>query len=278
MQVPSHLNPRPACEAAHRHPLLPTTHSGQSCLQRLGSLLRPGLMAALGAVVLTGCGSPILKANFEANTLGTHPGPELPGDPVGDIFYLSNPGSGSAVVVAAPPGLTGKSLSYRHSDPAAFNRFLGFGGKEVDASARQYWAVWNAVPQLTPNVPLDVWIGDGHFGTMGMIRFLNNQVQVATNVQGTEFSPIGAFTNGRLHTVVMKVDKPSATYRITLLGEGPGITTGTRPVVEPGTLAATRPYVYFWFGSEGVSPSTYTIDNMLITEACPTDRGLGACE
>lgn len=237
-------------------------------------------MAAIGALVLilTGCGSPILKANFETSTLGTYPAPELPGDPVGDSFYLSSPGSGSAVVVAAPPGLTGKSLRYRHTAPMAVNRFMGFGGKEVDVSARQYWAVWNGLPQLSANVPLDIWIGDGHFGTMGMIRFLNNQVHMATDANGTKFSPIGAFTNGRVHTLVMKVDKPSASYRISLLGDGPGISTGDRPVAQPSTLATTRPFVYFWFGSEDVSSSTYTIDNMLITEACPTDRGLGTCE
>jgi hypothetical protein len=28
----------------------------------------------------------------------------------------------------------------------------------------------------------------------------------------------------------------------------------------------------------GPSPSTYTLDNMLMTEACPRDRGLGACD
>lgn len=235
------------------------------------------LASALGALLLTGCGSPILRANFDTSTLGTHPAPELPGDPVGDSFYLSDPSSGSAVVVAAPSGLSGRSLSYRHTAPFSYSRFMGFGGKEVDANARQYWAVWNAVPQLTPNVPLDVWIGDGHFGTMGKIRFLNNQVHVATDVNGTSFSPIGPFTNGRTHTVVMKVDKPSATYSISVLGDGPAVNTGTRAVLSPSTLSATRPYVYLWFGSDGTSASSYTLDNMLITEACPTERGLGVC-
>lgn len=254
------------------------TALGASRWKRPPSPVRYGVISALGALVLTGCGTPILRANFDTNSLGTHPGPELPGEPVGDSFYLSAPTSGSAVVVAAPEGLSGRSLRYRHSAPMAYSRFLGFGGKEVSASSQQYWAVWNAIPQLTPNVPLDVWIGDGHFGTMGKIRFLNSQVLVATDVNGTSFAPIGPFTNGRVHTVVMKVDKPSATYRISVLGGEPAVNTGTRAVLTPATLTSTRPYVYLWFGSDGVSASTYTVDNVLITEACPTDRGVGACD
>lgn len=241
------------------------------------SVVRSGAAATLGALVLAGCGTPILRANFDTNTLGTHPGPELPGDPVGDSLYLSDPTSGSAVVVAAPSGLSGRSLSYRHSAPMAYSRFLGFGGKEVSASAQQYWAVWNAIPQLTPNVPLDVWMGNGHFESLGAIRFLDGQVLVSTDARGSNFTQVGTFTNGRVHTVVIKVDKPSATYRISVLGGAASVNTGTRPVLTPAALGTTRPYVYLWFGGEGVSSSTYTVDNVLITEACPTDRGVGAC-
>ncbi len=236
------------------------------------------LSVAVGALLLTGCGTPILRANFDISTLGTFPPPELPGDPVGDSFYLSTPTSGAAVVVAAPVGLSGRSLSYRHAGAMSFNRYMGFGGKEVDADARQYWALWNGIPNITPSVPLDVWIGNGHFESFGQIRFLNNQVLVANDRNGTNFSSIGSFTSGRMHTVLMKVDKPSATYRIWVLGDGPAINTGNRPVLTPDALSTTRPYVYFWFGSDGTSPSTYTLDNMLMTEACPRDRGLGACE
>lgn len=239
--------------------------------------MRSGAAAALGALLLTGCGTPILRANFDTNTLGTHPPPELPGDPVGDSFYLSSPSSGSAVVVTAPAGLSGRSLRYQHTAPQSYNRFLGFGGKEVSASSLQYWAVWSAIPQLTPNVPLDVWMGNGHFESFGTIRFLNNQVLVATDNRGG-FAPVGSFTNGRVHTVVVKVDKPSGTYRISVLGGEAPVNTGTRPVLTPAALSTTRPYVYLWFGSDGVSASTYTVDNVLITEACPTDRGVGACD
>lgn len=236
------------------------------------------LSVAFAAWLLTGCGSPILRANFDTSTLGTYPAPELPGDPVGDSFYLSTPTAGAAVVVAAPAGLSGRSLSYRHTGGASYNRYMGFGGKEVDANARQYWALWNGIPSLTPNVPLDVWIGNGHFQAFGQIRFLNNQVYVANDLSGSSYTSIGSFTNGRQHTVLMKVDKPSATYSITVLGDGPSFNTGNRAVLTPGALNTTRPYVYFWFGSDGTSASTYTLDNMLMTEACPRDRGLGACE
>ena len=235
------------------------------------------LSAALGALLLAGCGSPILRANFDTSAPGTHPPPELPGDPVGDSFYLSTPTSGSAVVVAAPAGLSGRSLSYRHAGAESYMRYMGFGGKEVDAASQQFWALWNGIPNLTQNVPLDVWIGNGHFQSFGQIRFLNGQVLVSNDLTGSSYTPIGSFTNGRKHTVLMKVDKPSATYSISVLGDGPSFNTGNRAVLTPGALNTTRPYVYFWFGSEGTSASNYTLDNMLMTEACPTEEGLGAC-
>ena len=35
-----------------------------------GSAMRSGAIASLGALVLTGCGTPILRANFDTSTLG----------------------------------------------------------------------------------------------------------------------------------------------------------------------------------------------------------------
>ena len=230
------------------------------------------------AAVTMGCGSPILRANFESDALGSVPAPELPGDPVGDTFYLSSPTSGSVVVVAAPAGLTGRSLNYRHNVPTSYSRFVGFMGKETSPSVQQFWAIWNGVPQLTDQVPLDIWIGDGHFQSFGAIRLQGGQVLVANDTTGRNFSPIGAYTPGRMHTVLMKVDKPSSSYVISVLGGPTSVTTGTRPVLTPSALTATRPVVYFWYPSDGTSTSTYTIDNMLMTEACPTDRGeVGSC-
>ena len=240
------------------------------------TLSRIGVLALVSS--LAGCGSAILRANFETNALGTVPASELPGEPVGDFFYLSDPTSGSVTVITAPAGLTGKSLSYRDSAPHSYSRFLGFMGKETAPSVQQYWAVWGGVPQLTGNAVLDIWIGDGHFSSWGAIRLTGGQVLVANDASGNSFTPIGSYTNGRRQTVVMKVDKAAGTYAIMVLGGPTAVTTGTRPVITPATLSATRPTVYFWFSSEAPSSSAYAIDDMLMTEACPTDRGeAGVC-
>jgi len=237
-----------------------------------------GIAWALGLTcTMTSCGSPILRANFESDAVGTTPGPDIPGDPVGDYFYLSSPTSGSARVIAAPAGLSGKSLSYRHAVPESYNRYMGFMGRETSSSSQQFWAVWNAYPHLADNVPLDVWIGNSHLDPICKLRYLNGQVFVENGVEN--YTPIGTYRNDQTHGVVIKVDKLSSTYQISVHSSRPAASTGVRPALDPSVLTRlVRPTVYFWFPSEGTSGSTYAIDDMLMTEACPTDRGVGVCE
>jgi hypothetical protein len=66
------------------------------------------------ALLCSACGSAILRDNFDTDPLNAAPVASPPGDPVGDLVYLSGPTSGSAVVVTVPSSLSGRSLSYRN--------------------------------------------------------------------------------------------------------------------------------------------------------------------
>ena len=223
---------------------------------------------------LVGCGSllpesPILKANFEKDVVGTKPTSDIPDDPDGDAIHLYGSKSGSAIVIAAPAGLSGKSLSYRHSPGPAYARYVLFIGKEISPSVDQVWATWEAVPQIVDGVPLDVWIGNSNFGRIGQIRFLNGQVFVRENDSEDSFTPIqnGTFRNGVLHQIVIRVDKKNSTYQFLMLGGGGSSPWGTDrlPVLSSRVLATTQPTITFHFSSEGTSTSTYAIDDVRIT-------------
>ena len=224
----------------------------------------------------SGCGSAILRDDFDADALNQPPAESPPGDPVGDLVYLSSPSSGSAVVVSAPAGLSGRSLEYRNVNVPTYNRYLGFVGKEITPSSVEYWAAWVGIPQLSNAASaLDVWIGNSHFLALGGIRFNNGQI--FRQAAGSSYVPIGTYTPGQRHTVIIKVDKAAQTYVISVFG-GQSVSTGTQTVLNPGALSTLRPSVYFWFSEESSSTSKYVIDDITITEACPeSGDSVGAC-
>lgn len=227
-------------------------------------------------VLCSACGSAILRDDFDADPLNQPPAESPPGNPVGDLVYLSSPSSGSAVVVPAPSTLSGRSLEYRNVAVAGFSRFLGFIGREITPSSVEYWAAWNGIPDLSSDASaLDIWIGTSHFLAIGGIRLKDGTVLRRTGPE--TYVPIGSYTPGRRHTVVIKVDKTAETYLISVIGNQTA-STGTQPVLNTGALGTLRPSVYFLYSDDASSDSKYVIDDMIITEACPEPgERAGAC-
>lgn len=240
----------------------------------------------LFVAILSGCGSRLFHDNFDADTVGAAPNLSPPGDPVGDLIYLSAPpsvGPGPAVVVA-DSDFTGRSLRYLNSDLEFWYRYVGFMSKEIDPSSVQYWAAWNGRPNLPNNSSaLDISFGDSHFLAMVAVRFDNGQILLRTT-SGTSptYVRIGSYTSGELHTVIMRVNKASGTYVATIFSSGPSVTSGERAVLNSAALTTLRPTVYLLYSEDVHSGGAYTLDNVLITEACPVEDGgllrYGSCE
>jgi hypothetical protein len=234
---------------------------------------------------ITGCGSPLFRADFDSDTLGDSPSASPPGSPVGDFIYLSAPGTipGPAVVVS-DSAFAGRSLRYRNSDVELWYRFVGFMSKEITSASEQYWAAWNGRPNLPNSASaLDIWFGNAHFLPMALLRFDNGQVRLQTSTGASpSFETLGTYASGTVHTVLMKIDKLAGTYVITIFASGGNITTGVRPVLNSSALGTLRPTVYMFFSDDVSSSGTYTVDNVLITEACPLDEPdvftHGSCE
>jgi len=232
--------------------------------------------------ILSGCGSRLFHDNFDADTVGAAPNLSPPGDPVGDLIYLS--GRRSPAVVVTDSDFTGRSLRYRNSDMDVIERYVGFMSKEIDASSVQYWAAWNGRPNLPNNSSaLDIWFGNSHFLPMLVLRFDNGQILLQTGSGATPtYDRIGSFTSGEFHTVIMRVNKDRGTYAVSIASSGPAATSGERAVLNRDALTTLRPTVYMLYSEDVHSSGSYTMDNVLITESCPIEDGgllrYGSCD
>lgn len=230
-----------------------------------------------------GCGSLLFNADFDSDTLGAVPRASPPGDPVGDSILLSPPPdiSSSQVEVISDTDFTGRSLRYRDEGLL----YVSFVSKEIRPTSEQYWAAWNGRPNLPIGrfSELDIWIGSEHYTPLASLRFDDGQVRLQTGSGSSpSYETVGRYTSGVVHTVVMNVDKTAATYSIWIFSSGEDLSTGARPVLNAGALETLRPTVHMHFPGSISSAGSYTVDNVVISEACPLDNaGLltyGSCE
>jgi len=229
-------------------------------------------------IFLSACGStPLFRANFDSDTIGARPNSSPPGDPVGDWIYISNPESAVPnpveVVNIDEFDNRGNSLRYSNVNTPVWNRYVGFMSREIGLRTTEYFAFWNGrLDVSSSSSALDIWLGSSHFLPMASLRFEDGQILLAIGFGefGKKYEAIGSYTTG-IHTVLMRVDKPSATYAIVIVQQrGETIETGTRPVLYRDALRNLRPTLYMWFSEEGVHGSgSYLTDNVGISERAP---------
>jgi len=241
-------------------------------------------IVVLFAALMSACGSTLFRSNFDADTVGVRP-PETPvGDPVGDYFYMSAPTDvASPAIVVTDAAFPGRALRYRNNDVADWYRYIGFMSKEITPASENYWAIWRGRPDL-PNAAsaLDIWFGNSHFLPMAALRLDNGQVRVQTSGSPATYETIGSYESGRLHTVLMRVNKLTSHYSISIFSSGGSVNTGSRPVLNASALATLRPTVYMLFSESVFSAGSYTLDDIRITESCPVNGSdlitQGTCE
>lgn len=232
-----------------------------------------GLVLTTLALANAGCSAAVFRADFDSDPVGAAPSENPPDRPAGDLVHLSNPGSGSALVVDAPASLTGRSVEYGNVNVPAHERVLGFVSTEIDGRAKHVFASWRGVIAVGPSgSALDVWLGSARSVALASLRFKNGQILRRTGNGPDAFTTIGNYQPGESHTVVMRVDKDTGEYAIRVVGRTV-VDTGTHPVLNPTAASTLRPTVYFWFSEDFSSGSTYTIDDVTISTRCPIDDG-----
>jgi hypothetical protein len=241
-------------------------------------------VAVLSALLMSACGSTLFRANFDADAVGARP-PETPaGEPVGDYFYMSAPaGVASPAIVVTDAAFSGRALRYRNNDVEAWYRYIGFMSKEVTPASENYWAIWRGRPDLPDGVSaLDVWFGNSHFLPMLSLRLANGQVRLRTSDDPSTYETIGSYESGQLHTVLMRVNKLTSRYSVSIISRAGSVHTGSRPVLNASAVSTLRPTMYMWFSDAVSSAGSYTLDDIRITESCPVSGSdlitQGTCE
>ncbi len=221
------------------------------------------------ALMLAGCGSStVFQDEFESDTVGQRPILSPPGNPADDLIYLSdasNPVPGQFTVVDHDD--LGKSLRYANNAEPVYLRYIGFMSMPVSGGSDQLWASWSAVPNLPDDAsPLDIWVGDGHFGKSVGIRLDNGRVYVQTaGGSSPAYEEIGTYVNGNVHSFVINLNGEDGTCGVLFSQMGaPGATPPRRPLLANNALTASRPTLYMWFSAEGTSGGTYTVDEVML--------------
>ncbi len=222
---------------------------------------------AMGLSLAGGCGNVLFHDSFDDDTIGSRPNLVPPGDPVGDLIYMSDP-AGTSLEVVSGAEAGDHDLKYQKTEASDISRYVGFLSKQITPDERAFTLIWNAKANLfNQDGPLDIWVGNTHFGAIAGIRIDNGRV---LKRQGeSSYIDIGAFRNDVDHTVVWTIDRDAETYSLLLSGGGISISVDDEPITgqnELTYLMTPRPTLYLLFGEGGTGASSYTIDNLRIAE------------
>jgi hypothetical protein len=211
----------------------------------------------------------LLWADFDEDTVGTRPAPNLPGDPAGDTFYTSAaPGASPDTVRVVNDTDFGRSLRYSNVAQPLYARYVGFIGADADASATGYYTTWvGKMSDARGASALDVWFGDSHFASLAGLRFASGRVWLKTSLTGHEL--LGTYASGVQHVVIINVNREADTYQLSFIQSGRSLASGSRPVLEPRATDTRNPSVYLYFSEERSSGAHYVIDEVQVAQSFP---------
>ncbi|MCW5557548.1 MAG: hypothetical protein KIT22_06935 [Verrucomicrobiae bacterium] len=229
-------------------------------LSTLGRLL----LLALAGVFLGGCcSSPIFRANFDADTVGALPNSNPPGNPVGDTIWSTASGDPALLSVVNDPVFSSRSVRFANTGPLI--RYVGFIPIDASSSAEKIFAYWAGV-MGSASAPLDIWLGDTHFATIGGIRFESGNVRVRT---AAGYDTIGSYTPGVSHVVVLTFNRSAGTFGVSFLQGGNSSSSTDLPLITPSAAGTIRPTLYMAYLGGGSASAQYVADDIVISERQP---------
>ena len=227
------------------------------------------------ALSITGCGSSkIFYANFESDVVGNRPAENPPGNPTGDLIWLSTSTMNGIATVVNSGELPGKTLRYANVNVPTYNRYVGFFASEVElgASAKIY-AYWNGyIMDGVNGSGLEIWLGNSHFMALGLIRFKDGKVYYQSGPGSpSAYVEAGTYVPNRSHFILITVDKATSRYTVGIIqsGGGTNINIGPRAVLNAEALDTARPTLYMMYNEESHGTGKYFIDNVTISEKSP---------
>lgn len=173
------------------------------------ALRRAPIFVLPAALLLAGCGN-LFNSGFEADPVGGPPGPFPPGPPAGDTIDVAAPqlytvtstdpiaGERSLVISEGQAGLD--------DDPIAVTfRTVSI----LDAAVRPIYVTWRGrFLARSPGIQVDAGVLNGYFAR---VRFKDGLVYLFDQ-------PVGTYTVGTTHTVVISMLPKTGTVRLGAFG------------------------------------------------------------
>lgn len=233
------------------------------------------LVVSIAILLTSGCGTQVLRANFDSDPLGGLPLASPPGDPVGDSVWLGTLVSSiepHAVIIISDGAISGQSLRYSNADIPGLVREVRFYSKELGSRRPKYWAAWSGrIEDVTDSTsPLII-----HFGnfTIGYASFKIQSGKLwvrRTPERGSGYEPVGDLAAETVHTVVVMIDDQTETFNIAIFPRrGRTLNVVSRPLESRSIFTERRLNIQLRFDGGSNSGASYVIDDIIITEKEP---------
>ncbi len=228
----------------------------------------------LMAVLFCSCSSSLLfHDDFDSDVAGRPPLRNPPGDPVGDMIYIASDLSEAIpnpTEVISTGAITGQSLRYSNLDILYLVREVRFFSKEITRTAPNYWASWVGRLQNFTNAtaPLDLVFGSNELGVV-WLRITDGQFFIDTAGHGAAFEPIGRYSPGTDHTIIIRIDNRARTYGVVIFQGSETFRIGPRPLRSRPEDKERTLTLTMRFSGDLHSSASYVIDDINMSEEEP---------
>jgi hypothetical protein len=236
------------------------------------------LIAVSAALALVGgcTGSMIFHDDFERDSVGAAPAPSPPGDPSGDRVAVGSSLAGpDAIVINGPPGPDGTHALALRRRPFMFPIYLQ--AATAPESNGSYLIAWRGSSiHDRDDSGLLISVTSGHFvPAMGLLLQHGNFYLIDSSTSSLP-PPIGQYHANRAHTVLIRVDRPSRTFNISINEPNQQtINVQQHPVADVRFFQNQPVEILMGFTDmttptpPGTEPDTYRLETATINTAVP---------
>ncbi|WP_420454861.1 hypothetical protein [Rubrivirga sp.] len=238
--------------------------------------MRSLALLSVFCLTLSACTThPLLDADFEADRIGDRPNTSPPGPPPGDRIVTSDRSRPIAGLFEVVEYRDRQALRHRETDNLIGN-FVYFTADRTHSRDQPLYAFWSGEPHLDADGSgYSVYLGDTHFSPFASVRLRAGRVLLslldAGAPGGYRYEDVGAYVEGRSHSMILTVDRGMRAFRLDYLGPPRSFSVTGRAVLNQSRLENTyTPILYgTFFEDTNGGDGYYLYDLVQINEREP---------
>ncbi len=198
---------------------------------------------------LTSCGPLIFSANFDADSVGSAPNPNPPGEPSGDEIK-----GNCGITVVNNSTIGSKSMRFYNAPNCSF-KLMWFESDNVPSSNKFLNYSFIGTPESTNHKAFHISFSGGHFESAFDIKFEDGNLLLTDGVHNEH--AIGTYSANEKQTFLVGINRDTNEYALNIYKASGNISLQNRPV-----KSAT-----FWGKSAYLLYAFYDIDDTSNAEA-----------